>query len=358
MKGKRRLRSAAAWCACCLCCTCAGIGETEIPTGFPFDFPVPPAVYGGAGGGRTRAERAGLRRLPVILIPHLGRDHRDWIGRNPGNASPAESRNVYAQLRAAGFLPIELWMLDFSAPGTQPPSLEELTDDLKFFICAVLWYTGADRVQLLAHGAGCVLARWTVLKYRIAHWVDSEVYIAGPFDGMHVPSATQAALRGHPHAWDCLPESDLLREVRLAGGVPVFRCPCERRRFRLRTLTLREGTPGGEPLFLHNPASPSLQGAVNRRLPGLDFDGLRCAAASVRTFLPFLDRRTRPYSAGEDRDGDGFRACRYGGPDCDDEDPLVYPGAPETPGAGRDRDGRRNFVPERPRERYSAPSQQ
>ena len=46
----------------------------------PLDFPLSPVTFGGAGGGESRAEREGLRYAPVIMIPDLDRDLRDWAG--------------------------------------------------------------------------------------------------------------------------------------------------------------------------------------------------------------------------------------------------------------------------------------
>lgn len=300
---------------------------------FPLDFPLHPVTFGGAGGGKSRDERAGLRYVPVIMIPDLERDPRDWTGLHPGNAFPNDPAHVYRAFLEAGFQPIELWMLMPSPSG----SLEEATDDLKYFIAAVMHYTGADKVQLLAHGTGCILARLTLLKYNLAHWVESEVYVAGPFHGISAPIPGQT-LHGRPNAWWMVPGSELLREVLARGENPMFRHPADNRLFHLRTLTLRNGMPGGDILYADNPDSPALEGAINLRLPGLNHDALRSARAATDYYVPFLKRLARPYDAREDVDQDGFRSAALGGNDPDDSDPSVYPGAREIRGDGRDQD--------------------
>ena len=304
----------------------------------PADFPLSPVTWGGAGGGTSRAEAATLHRLPVIMVPGLGRDHRDWTGRHPGNRPPRETGSVYAAFLAAGYRPVELWMIDFAPEGKEMTSLEEATDDLKFFIASVLAYTGAPRVQILAHDTGALLTRLTLRKYHIAHWVEAEAYLAGPFHGADPAPDPLESLRGHPNAWILSPGSDLLREIVAFGESPLYRDPVSGGSFKLRTLTLRNGTMDGDSVFQRLPDSPALEGAVNVALPGLDHDALRCASAATAAFIPFLIRETTPLAPGMDRDGDGFRGAAAGGPDCDDSDPRVYPGAPEERGDGRDQD--------------------
>ena len=307
---------------------------------FPPDFDVPAVIHGGAGGGSCQTDRSALHRYPVILIPDLKRDHRDWIGANPGNTFPQDSANVYTALTNAGFLPIEIWMPDFASSGDQMSSLEEATDDLKFFIAAVMRYTGANKVQLLAHGTGCVLARLTLLKYRIAHWVHAEVYIAGPFHGASQSKNEniRRALSGQPNAFWLTPNSGLLREILLAGESPRFMNPISGNAFLLKTLTIRNSQPNGDAWFTTNPDSPALAGADNRLLPGLDHDALRCAPESRAIYIPFLIAPAAPYSMAEDFDQDGFRGSEFGGPDLDDANPDIFPAALEIRGDGIDQD--------------------
>ena len=325
-------------CACGLFLLFLAHAARAAPDCLPPDFGLHPATFGGAGGGSTRQDRKLLKHYPVIMVPGIGRDHHDWTGQNTGNAPLSEKDGVYDDFLSAGFSPVELWMIDFARQGEQMSSLEEATDDLKFFICAVMKYTGADRVQILAHGAGCILSRLTIVKYKIAHWIESEVYIAGPFHGMSGPTRPERALHGYPNAWCFVPGSSLLREILMHGESLQFRDPRDGKTRRVRTLTIRSGQGIDYGRFAVNPNSPSLAGAENIALAGLDYDGLRCAAAASAIFVPYLRRSARPYVEAEDRDGDGFRGARFGGPDLDDTDSGIYPGAVEIRGDGIDQD--------------------
>ncbi len=307
---------------------------TANATRLPLDFPLHPTTFSAAGGGATHSEREGLRYFPVIMIPDIERGRNDWLGCNPGNAFPNDPAHVYQAFLNAGFQPIELWLFEHDPLS----SLEESTDDLKFFMAAVMGYTGADRVQLLAHGAGCIMARLTLLKYNLPHWVESEVYIAGPFHGCS-PLPADETLRGHPNAWWQVPGSELLRETLMPGESPRFIHPASRSFFYTRTMTLRNGATGGDKLYISNPDSPALEGAQNLRLPGLDHDALRASRAATGLYVPFLKRHARAYVAEEDLDKDGFRGAAFGGNDPDDSDPSIYPGALEIPGDGIDQDG-------------------
>lgn len=328
------LRAAIA--AACLAASAPGVRADR--NSFPSDFNVPAQTHGGAGGGTSRADRPESRYFPVIMIPDIGRGRADWTGANPGNTPVWESGSVYDCFLESGFNPMELWMVEFARAGDQMSSIEEATDDLKFFIAEVMRHTGADQVQLLAHGAGCVLARLTILKYNIAHWVYSEVYISGPFHGAAPGAEGNRALRGHPNAWWLAAGAGPAAEALALGESPVFIHPYTGEPFKPRAMTLRNGAAGGDAMFADNPDSPALFGAINVMLPGLDHDALRCSRAAAAAFIPFLKNAAKTWSDDEDRDADGFRGAEYGGPDFDDANPDVYPGAPEIPGDGLDQD--------------------
>ena len=320
----------------CLCRTGAADADERA---FPTDFPVPPELHGGIGGGTERSERAALRHYPIILVSDLpARSHRDWQGANPGDAAPLEAVSVYRALLDAGFLPVEIWIPDFARPGDELSSIEEATDDLKYFIAAVMGYTGADRVQLVAHGLGGLLSRLTLSKYHIAHWIESEVYLAVPFHGVSGDVEAADVLRGDRRAWAAGPDSDLVNEILLAGEILHVRSSGDDEARVIPVMTIRNGLPCGKgPLQCH-PESPSLMGARNLDFPWLDHDGLRASRHVWEQVIPFLDRQAEPLAAEQDLDGDGYRGTRYGGSDCDDDDEAIHPGARERPGDQIDQD--------------------
>ena len=332
---------------------CLGIGGLAgaDERGFPADFDVPPELWGGIGGGVSRSERAALRHVPVILVSEPGRSHRDWLGANPGNAAPLENGSVVQALLDAGFLPIEIWIPDLSREGDSMGSIEEATDDLKTFISAVMGYTGADRVQLVAQGLGGLLVRITLSKYNIARWIEAEVYLAVPFHGSSGFLPDAEVLHGDPGAWIAAPDSDLVREILLGGETLRVPDPGTGEPRPIPALTVRNGFPGGDERFPDHPASPALAGARNLDFPWLDHDGLRSSRCVWEQIIPFLVRPASPLREDQDRDGDGYRGVRFGGPDCDDGDPAIHPGARERPYDGVDQDCNGcEYIPERQRD--------
>ncbi len=300
---------------------------------FPSDFDQPTEVIGGAGGSDTR-ERDTLRHLPVILIADNQRIHTDWLGANCGNAEGS----VYQAFIDQEFTPFELWMLDLvPAEGYQLTSLELRTDNLKEMIFAVLQYTGANQVNILAHGAGAVLAQATLIKYNLFYAVHSAAYIAGPFHGTYACGYEQC-LEGLPLCCNLTPGSDFLQDVLLPNETPFDPQTSTDTRWTTRYLTVRNGRRFADTWFLRNPESPSLDGATNLSFPLLSHDGLRCSSEVLARVIPFLMVPTTPYEARHDLDGDGFQDRDWDGPDCRDQNPSIFPGAAEVCEDGIDQD--------------------
>lgn len=306
-------------------------GATELA--FPPDFQQPTQVIGGAGGGLQR-DQAGLQHLPVIFIADNQRIHSDWLGAH----CPPGFPTVYQSFIDRGFAPNEVWMLDLvPAEGTQLTSLELRTDNLKEMIFAVLRYTGADQVTILAHGAGAVLAQATLVKYNLFYAVHSIASVAGPFHGTDA-CTYEECLQGLPLCCNLTPGSDFLQDVLIPDETPHAPGLGPGSPWTTRYLTVRNGRMWGDAWFRTNPESPSLQGALNLSFPELSHDELRCSPEVLARVVPFLTVETEPLNPDHDRDGDGFQGRRWGGPDCDDTDASIFPGAPEACEDGIDQD--------------------
>lgn len=304
-----------------IACLCPGI---VFPTdhAFPSDFVTPKEVIGGAGGAEIR-DRSLLRHLPVIFIADNQRIHTDWLGANCG---PSEG-NVYKAFIDQGFDPFELWMLDLvPAESHQLTSLELRTDNLKEMVFAVLRYTGANQVNILAHGAGAVLAQATLVKYNLFYAVHSVAYVAGPFHGSFACSF-ERCIDGFPVCCALTPGSDFLQDVLLPDETPHDPGHTPQGPWATRYLTVRNGRRFGDTWFLKNPESPNLDGAVNLAFGHLSHDGLRCSADVLSEVIPFLTVPTFPFKSDRDNDGDGYQGLHWGGPDCDDNDQKIFPGA-------------------------------
>ena len=300
---------------------------------FPPDFLQPKEVIGGAGGSEVR-ELGALQHLPIIFIADNERIHTDWLGTNCGNAAG----NVYSAFLDHGFNSFELWMLDLApVEGHQLTSLELRTDNLKEMIFAVLHYTGANQVNILAHGAGAVLAQATLVKYNLFYAVHSVVYVAGPFHGTYRCSY-ERCFDGFPLCCALTPGSDFLQDVLLPNETPFDPQTSMDTQWTTRYLTVRNGRRFGDTWFLRNPESPSLDGATNLSFSLLSHDGLRCSSEVLARVIPFLMVPTTPYEARHDLDGDGFQGRHWDGPDCRDQNPLIFPGAAEVCEDGIDQD--------------------
>lgn len=297
----------------------------------PPDFNVPQVTWAGAGGGVSRVERAELGRLPLVLVADLGRSHADWQGENQGTTPHHEPGHVYDALLAAGWKPVEIWMVDLAGPFDEMSSVEEATDDLKLFIAQVMQYTGAPGVVLVAQGRAGLLARLTITKYHIGSWIAAEIYLATPFGG-DPDAGIGESLAGSPNDRVAAPGSDILREVALAGAFPVTGATNPTGN-RGRHLILAPFTGDRRQ---RNPFC--VTGVPCLEIPGMDPDGLRTSRAGLAHYLPFALRPATPCPPDEDQDGDGFCARWLGGADCDDEDASIHPGAREIPKDGIDQD--------------------
>ncbi|OGW75965.1 MAG: hypothetical protein A2Z72_04695, partial [Omnitrophica bacterium RBG_13_46_9] len=299
-------------------------------------YKIPAEFKLSAGGGKNMVGTRLLKHYPVIMIPGNRRSIEDWRGENPGNAE--EGINVYNRFIDAGFSPHELWLYQYTQKNREMKNIEELTDGLKWFIYSILRHTKSSKVQILAHGEGAVLAHAAIKKYNLYNLIHSAVYIAGPFHGSVRYTYTKA-LMGSPVCSNLAVSSDFLQDMNLPDETPYNIFEDEGKNGSgVKYMAIYNNRPNGDDFFPDNPDSSSLSGALNCQLDWLDHDGLRCSRDSSNLFIPFLSDEAVKYNPAYDRDGDGFMAESHGGPDRDDNDPSVFPGAPEIPGDNIDQD--------------------
>ncbi len=307
-----------------------GVGRATL-TDLPRDFELSEVAWGGLGGGEARTDCGELRHHPVILVHGDGEGPEAWIAGEDGGAVGA--------LRAAGFGPCEVWALRVGEAGKPMRSLEELTDDVKVFMYAVLSYTGAPRVQIVADDEGAVLVHATLVKYGLHNLVHALVYLDAPFGGEpgcnddrcfagEVMCCTLRRKSGFldrtllpvetPHALSAVPDGRRTGHIRYltAGPTPAV------------ALKDRTDVHGGW----------MLDGAWNLSYPGLAAKPAHHVPELWGVIVRTLSDPAAACQRADDADGDGYCATAAGGNDCDDANPAIYPGAPEVQADGIDQD--------------------
>jgi len=188
----------------------------SVPTSFPADFRSPvdattalptPGIGGGVGA---------LYHDPIIFVHGNNESARFWLGQShaiprllsrltgpepiPGGGD-VQPQNILARFIAEGYTPAELWALSYLGQdglnngrdffgSSFGHSHAANTADVGAFIEAVLEYTGAEKVDIVAHSLGVTLVRnW--IRQRLAEGVDvlskldDVVLIAGANHGVH-----------------------------------------------------------------------------------------------------------------------------------------------------------------------------
>lgn len=248
------------------------------------------------GGWGGIAKGHPLQHRPALFVHGNTRDAGDWD--EPG-------KSVKQRFLDAGYSLQELWAISYNGHATKhlsPPS-QCLTDaqgniaDVSAFVDAVVEYTGAAKVDIIAHSLGVVLARKMMAEdSRLSRRIERFVAIAGPNHGATVcRRAWLIWLIGWKAFMGCdeiTPGSNWLQSLnesfrdREAGG-PT------------RYMTIYDGT-GTDPFylpwlfFLHvgDQDSPALQGAENHKLPGLTHDELRFHPAATSLYLDFVQHKS------------------------------------------------------------------
>jgi pimeloyl-ACP methyl ester carboxylesterase len=262
---------------------------------FPSDFPALQDQEWGyrLGGWGGLAKGHPLRRHPVIFIHGNTRDASDWD--EPG-------RSVKKRFLDAGYSPQELWAVSYNGKSTKDrlPGSQCVTDnrtnipDLAAFVKAVLAYTGAAKVDLIAHSLGVTIARGTLAQHpELAEVVEDLVAIAGPNHGTTVCRRLWLVWiigwRDHMGCDELVPGSAWLQSLNGPNAEKEAPGPT-------RVLTVYDGT-GADILYLpwllgwpvRDQDSPALKGAQNVKMPGLTHDELRTSDDAVSAYLRFVN---------------------------------------------------------------------
>jgi hypothetical protein len=217
--------------------------------------------------------------------------------------------------------------------------VEELTDDLKYFMGSVLAYTGAPAVQIVARGTGAVLAHATLQKYRLHDLLHAVVYLDAPFRGIAGCDEIRC-FSGEVRCCSLASGSLLLRRTLLPIEAPAALevVPDAGRVGRLRYLCL-----GSTPAVGLDERSPTqggwmLDGAANLFFPDLASSPVQAVPVAWQVVVQALSDPAVGCDPAFDQDGDGFCAREHGGADCDDTRAAVHPGAEEGEVDGVDQD--------------------
>jgi hypothetical protein len=337
--GVERPRRGPAWTLCAVLGLVLA-GPVSAAEGLPRDFELSPVARGGFGGGETRADCGELLHHPVILV------HGDTQG--PESWRAGGDGGVVGALENAGFGPCEIWALEVGTASVPLRSLEELTDDVKVFIHAVLAYTGAPRVQVIAEGAGAVAVQASLRKYALHDLIHAVVYLDAPFGGL-AGCSDERCFAGEVLCCALRPGSGFLHRTLLPLETPegLSAVPDQGLDGHLRYLVFGSTAPVDLATRSAAHGSWMLDGAWNLSFPELSQRPLHQVPGAWSVALRALSDPAVACTRDRDGDGDGYCAARTGGNDCDDADPGIHPGATEIEADGIDQDCNRHDLDRR-----------
>jgi pimeloyl-ACP methyl ester carboxylesterase len=252
-------------------------GSSTLPSSFPNGFSRPHDQLTGNTLGGWGGCSGCVTHAPIVFVH--------------GNGNTADAWRVVAQrFLDNGYVTRELWAISYLdyAGGDSATSSMANVEDIDEFVNAVLDYTGAKKVDVIAHSLGVTVARAWMKKKDAFAKVGHFVAIAGPNHGVNFcygPLAGSALCReiGHPN-------SEFLTYLNVPDETPFDET--------VAYMTIYDGTTADfyfPPVAVFNDGSvgdlrmsPRLEGASNMQLAGKDHMALKDSQESFDLMFNFV----------------------------------------------------------------------
>ncbi len=215
------------------------------------------------------------KRKPIVFIHGNGDSAMGWTSQ-------------IKRFKSKGYCEDELHAITMSPP--QNESHKHYADQVKPFIDDVLKKTGASRVNLVAHSLGCTVSRYYIKFMGGAEIVERAVLISGGNHGLPAADLTM----NNPGEFKQSPEVNTMGTqflIDLNTGNNG-----DRETFGPTKYMTISG-PNDE-FFLFYEASPQLNGADNRVIPGYGHFGLRDCRGSFDCTSAFFEDRAEELGLG------------------------------------------------------------
>lgn len=240
-----------------------------------------PRIGGWGGMWGPGCKRGRVRQRPVIFVHGNSEDAWFW------NAAPSGSTivNVRDAFVNAGYCEDELWAISYTGRKGYFTYNDINTHELEAFVDAVLQYTKAREVDVVAHSLGVTVVRKAAfvspgLSDQMAHFVA----IAGANHGTTTCRGAGEAKVSHV-CEEVHPGSAWLDELNSRGETPSGP----------RYLTIYDGSGFADQFYIGPDAdSPRLQGACNFAMPGTAHNTLARGEAAVKIYLAFIRESALP----------------------------------------------------------------
>lgn len=255
---------------------------------FAADFAPPKDSEWGFDLGGFGGEQKGkaLAYNPVMLVHGNGEDAGYW----QVAADTSLRVDVTRRFIAAGYKPQEIWALSYNGARCGSQFCQSANDvnvpDVYVFLNAVRAYTGATKVDVVAHSLGVTIVRKTIYTHpELLDQIEDFVAIAGANHGVSGCRGQESTYYSCDETAPNTPWLAQLNSWNPKGEGDETPGP-------VAYMTLYDGTGVADTFYSYptgeDAKSPRLSGAMNRELPGTEHYTLGRGEVPVATYLPFV----------------------------------------------------------------------